>query len=217
MRTVDRVTLARTERAALADLFQTLGPDQPTLDDGWQTGDLLTHLLVRERRPDGVLAGFVKPLAGYAAQIAAGYATRPWSEQIELFRSGPPRWNPTGWGKLDDLTNSGEMFIHHEDARRGQSDWQPRALDPVDYQQIVRLLESPLTRMAIGKAGVGVSARLTDDADRVIELRSGTPTVQISGGAVEILLWTAGRRDVRVQLDGDPTAVASLASAKRGR
>jgi hypothetical protein len=41
------MNLATTERAALADLFVTLGPDQPTLDEGWDTRDLLVHLLVR--------------------------------------------------------------------------------------------------------------------------------------------------------------------------
>ena len=46
------MNLAKSERAALADLFVTLGPDQPTLCEGWDTKDLLVHLLVRERRPD---------------------------------------------------------------------------------------------------------------------------------------------------------------------
>ena len=38
------MSLARTERAALADLFEQVGPDQPTLCEGWQTLDLLIHL-----------------------------------------------------------------------------------------------------------------------------------------------------------------------------
>ena len=45
------MTLARTERAALADLLVELGPNEPTLCQGWTTADLLVHLQVRERRP----------------------------------------------------------------------------------------------------------------------------------------------------------------------
>src|SRR5690606_1471098 len=44
-------TDASRERAALCDLLSRLGPDQPTLCEGWTTRDLAAHLLLRERRP----------------------------------------------------------------------------------------------------------------------------------------------------------------------
>ena len=71
------MTLAQTERAALADLFTELGPDQPTLCEGWDTGDLLAHLLVRERRMDAAAGVVIKPLAGWTAKVSAGYRNRP--------------------------------------------------------------------------------------------------------------------------------------------
>ena len=123
------MNLAKTERAALADLFVTLGPDQPTLCEGWDTQDLLIHLLVRENNPAGAVGQRVELLHGATEKAEADYAKRPWTELVEKYRSGPPGWNPTGWGKLDDLANGGEMFIHHEDARRGQAGWEPRQLD----------------------------------------------------------------------------------------
>ena len=43
---------ARTEREALAYLMLELGPDAPTVNEGWTTRDLAAHQLVRERRPD---------------------------------------------------------------------------------------------------------------------------------------------------------------------
>ena len=69
--------------------------------------------------------------SGAAEKAEADYAKRPWAELIEKYRSGPPGMEPDGWGKLDELTNGGEMFIHHEDARRGRSagnrgSWTPR-------------------------------------------------------------------------------------------
>ena len=44
--------LARSERAALSELLELVGPDHPTLCEGWQSRDLLNHLLMRDRRPD---------------------------------------------------------------------------------------------------------------------------------------------------------------------
>ena len=44
---------ARAERASLCDLLAEVGPDAPTLCEGWTTALLAAHLVVRERRPDG--------------------------------------------------------------------------------------------------------------------------------------------------------------------
>src|ERR1700710_2758128 len=90
------MTLAQTERAALADLFTERGPDQPTLCEGWDTGDLLAHLLVRERRIDAAAGVMIKPLAGWTARVSAGYQKRLWSKQVELYPSGPPAFSPLG-------------------------------------------------------------------------------------------------------------------------
>jgi uncharacterized protein (TIGR03085 family) len=53
-------SLARPERAALLDLLTGVGPDAPTLCEGWTTHDLAAHLVVRERRPHAV-PGLVVP------------------------------------------------------------------------------------------------------------------------------------------------------------
>ena len=48
------------ERHELSDLLDQLGPDQPTLCEGWTTADLAAHLVVRERDPrsgPGILLG----------------------------------------------------------------------------------------------------------------------------------------------------------------
>ena len=48
------------ERRELCDLFEELGPDAPTLCEGWTTDDLAAHLVVRERNPTagpGILLG----------------------------------------------------------------------------------------------------------------------------------------------------------------
>lgn len=206
--------LAASERAALADLLADLGPAEPTLCAGWLTGDLLAHLLVRERRPDAVPGMFLKPLAGWTAKVAAGFSAVPWAEQVEEFRSGPPRWNPTGWAPLAEISNAAEMFIHHEDARRGQPAWQPRQLDTATRAAVVAMLGSAPVRLALRKVRVGVTAVFPDGGGAA--LRAGSPVVEVRGEPAEVLLWASGRTAVRLQCAGDPGAVAALAAAGFG-
>lgn len=222
------MTLARTERAALADLLAELGPDQPTLCEGWTTADLLVHLQLRERRPDAVLGMVLPPLAGWTAKVTNEYRQRPWDQQIQALRSGPPAYSPLGWGPIDDKANSMEMFIHHEDARRGQPDWQPRQLDEDTREQLIALSTSFLALRGLRKVGVPTTARLTDEpgsTPRPIVLvpaktreAVGEPAggVVLSGGIADILLWLSGRSAVDIEFDGDAASVAAVQAAERG-
>ena len=56
---------ARAERTALCDLFLEVGPDAPTLCEGWTTKDLAGHLVIREGRN---LVGLVRHLRAAAAR-----------------------------------------------------------------------------------------------------------------------------------------------------
>jgi uncharacterized protein (TIGR03085 family) len=215
------MTLAQTERAALADLFGELGPDQPTLCQGWDTGDLLAHLLIRERQVLAAAGTWIKPLAGVTASVSARYKARPWTDQIELFRSGPPAFSPFGWGSLDEKGNAMELFIHHEDARRGQPDWQPRELDQTTRDQLIRTLGSALVLRRLRKIGVPVTARLTDEPgqrdmpivlvpSKDLDIVDSAPGVVLHGGVAEILLWLSGRSEVRIDFDGGAGDIAAV-------
>lgn len=214
------MSLARTERIAMAAQFLHLGPDVPTLCEGWNSADLLHHLLIRERRPDAAVGILLKPLSFWTERVTQGFAAMPWPELVRLLRTGPPLWNPMGWGRMQELTNNAEMLIHHEDLRRGQPDWSPRTLAPEDRRQVTALLSSPVTRMGLGRSGPGVIARVTDDPghpDHTVVLRRGDPGVTVIGGGVEIVLWATGRRAVQVEFDGDPVAVEQVHGPGRGR
>lgn len=213
------VNLARTERLALADLLDKIGADEPTLCQGWDTGDLLAHLLVRDRRLDASAGMFVKPLAGHLATVSRSYRERPWAEQLTLLRSGPPFWNPMGWGPLDELTNGSEFFIHHEDARRGAPGWEPRLLDDETTATLTAMISSPALRMMTRGLPRPVSATLPDG--RTVELkkpasdtdRSGMVTV--AGEPGEILLWVSGRDACQVEVTGDDADVAAVTASRR--
>ncbi|MDQ6659144.1 MAG: TIGR03085 family metal-binding protein [Actinomycetota bacterium] len=207
------MSLARTERSAVADLLAQVGPTQPTLCDGWDTGDLLAHLLVRERRPDAATGMRVPPLAGYLRSASQTFSKRPWVEQLRLYREGPPGWNPLSWGKLDDLTNSAEMFVHHEDVRRGVEGWKPRQLDQATTEAITGMLESRAMKWATRSLKCGVVAALPNG--RTIELKRGTPIATVHGAPAEVLLWVFGRDACQVELTGDDAALAAVAGGHR--
>ena len=120
---------APIERAALCDLLLDVGPDAPTLCEGWTTRDLAAHLIVRERRPDAAMGIIVPPIAAHGESVRRRVRERPFDELVATVRQGPPVWSPIRLSLLDRLTNTNEFYIHHEDVRRAASAWDPRELD----------------------------------------------------------------------------------------
>ena len=55
------MSVAQRERAALVETMRSVGPEAPTLCEGWNTRDLAAHLVIREYRLDaapGILIPF---------------------------------------------------------------------------------------------------------------------------------------------------------------
>jgi len=203
---------ARDERAALCDLLTALGPDQPTLCDGWTTRNLAAHLIVRERRPDAAAGIVVRPLAGHTRRVQQRVAQRPFAELVTELRR-PPGWSPTALAPVDRAVNSLELFIHHEDIRRAQPDWQPRPLPPelaaalwsrVRPYAKLRLRRFPAT-VVVEAAGHG-------------EVQTGREQrVRVSGDPGELAVFLTGRqRAARVDLTGPTHLTNRLATAKLG-
>src|SRR4051812_33898145 len=114
---------ARAERQALCSTLDAVGPDAPTLDEGWATRDLAAHLVLRETRLDASLGIVVAPLAGWTGRVQRGIAQTPWPELVARLRTGPPRWSPYSVGGVDERVNLVEFVVHHEDVRRAQPGW----------------------------------------------------------------------------------------------
>lgn len=122
---------SRAERVALCDLLEQLGPDAPTLCEGWTTYDLAAHLVARERRPDSGPGLLFKPLAGWTEKVRQQQKDHPYPQLLHLIRSGPPPWSPFGMlPSIDAVANTVEFLVHHEDVRRAQPGWEPRDLEP---------------------------------------------------------------------------------------
>ncbi len=124
-------SFAQRERSALCDLLVDLGPDAPTLCEGWRSADLAAHLFIREHRPDaspGLRLRFA-PARAWTKRVQDGARdTLTWDALVGKVRAGPaPLVRP-----FDKAINTLEYFVHHEDLRRAQTGWEPRLLAPED-------------------------------------------------------------------------------------
>ncbi|MUN62610.1 TIGR03085 family protein [Kocuria sediminis] len=186
---------ANVERRHLAALLRRLGPDAPTLCEGWTTRDLAVHLVLRDGRPD-VLAGRalsrVPVLRDRARRAEEAVARQPWEELVRKVEH-PPLYSPARLGPVDRRMNTVELFVHHEDARRAQPEWHDRPLLHDEEQA----LWQGLSLMA--------KVMLKDEEDTVVLIapsygavrggRGRTGTVRVLRAVPsELLLWAFGRR-----------------------
>lgn len=210
------MSAVQRERDALVELLRAVGPDAPTLCEGWTTRDLVAHLLVRERRPDAVPGLVFRPLASYTARIQNRLAaSTDWEDLLELFESGPPVFSV--FKVLDPVASVHEFFVHHEDVRRAQTGWEPRELDMRAAAAVKRRV-ALISRAGMAKSMAAVPARLTlrtPDGQTVVTVGSGSP-VTVTAEPLELLLFAFGRNAVRVDFGGDDDVVAAVRAAKRG-
>jgi uncharacterized protein (TIGR03085 family) len=207
------VNIAVDERAALCDLLEELGPNEPTLCRDWETRDLAAHLVVRERRPDIAPGILLKPFAGHTRRVQDSYARRPWRELVDLVRGGPPVWWPTRLPAIDSAVNSIEFFVHHEDIRRGQEGWEPRPPDAHRDGVLWTGLRRS-SRLTLRRTPVGLVLRRPDGQE--ITVKRGPNSVTVVGEPGELLLFATGREAARVEYEGEQPAVAAVQGLRRG-
>jgi uncharacterized protein (TIGR03085 family) len=202
------VSDAQQERQALGDLFDRLGPDAPTLCSGWTTQDLAAHLVVRERRPDSGPGLVWAPLADYTDRVRRATRDRmTWSELVEAVRHGPP----VLLRPFDEAMNTVEFFIHVEDVRRAQPDWEPRPLSP-------SLSDALWKRVGTGGMAKKVDATVELTAPgRPPKVAGSGPSVAVAGDPGELILFGSGRQPAaRVEISGDADRAERLRTASLG-
>ena len=215
------MSYSRDERRALCVLLDKTGPDAPTLCEGWTTGDLAAHLVLRERRPDAAAGVIGGPLAGYTARVQQRIRNRiPFPDLVRIIRSGPPMLSVMALPGMDERVNAVEFFVHHEDVRRAAPGWEPRELSSAESDMLWHRLR--MARFMLRKAPVGVELARddggpttnTDGASYRITARNATPAVTVVGSPAELTMWVMGRRTAaRVRMDGIQAAVTKLAEA----
>ncbi len=206
---------ARSERLALCDTLQRVGPHAATLCEGWRTRDLAAHLLVREGRPDAQVGQLVPALGAHARAVQGRAVDQPFDTLVQSVRTGPPRWSPMRLAPVDEAVNSAEFFVHHEDVLRAQPAWTARPLPDEHHRALWRAVPV-VARIALRKAPVGVE--LVAPGYGRVTVRKGDPQVQVEGAPGELLLWAFGRHEVaQVRLSGSDVAVARLRSSLAAR
>lgn len=204
-------SFAQSERAALCDLFEEVGPEAPTLCQGWRTADLAAHLVLRERRPDAAGGILLGPLRGYTDRVQRSIRdAQPWPALVALVRSGPPRM----LRPIDEPVNTVEYVVHHEDVRRAQPQWSPRTLEPALEALLWRRVRG-LALLARRRLPGGVT--LVAPGHGSVTARAGDPMVTLTGPPSELLLFMTGRQQAAVvQAAGPSDAVRRVQEARLG-
>ncbi|WJY97774.1 TIGR03085 family metal-binding protein [Corynebacterium fournieri] len=196
------MSFAQKERERLAALLLRVGPDAPTLNEGWTTHDLAVHLLIREAKPAAAPGIFIDALSGVTDKETEKQKARPYDEVVREWAAGPPLWVKP----FDSAMNTSEHFIHHEDVRRGGGEVKPREFSQAVNQELFALAKrfgkltlrnAPvpviLTPPTFPPATLGDKAGVAERGDRVL---------RVSGEPGELLLWASGRKAVEVELTG---------------
>jgi uncharacterized protein (TIGR03085 family) len=197
------LTRAAAQRQAFADVCAELGPDAPTLCEGWTTKELVAHVYVREHRPDAALGVLpLGPLSAYTARVmASALRVHTYADLVEKARTPPPWLNAV---RLDDAVNTVEFFVHTEDARRANG----RAPRPTD-DRLERWLWRRLRRQArLMFRRVPAQVRLLPDVGDPVDVGGKGPAVEVRGLPSEILLLAYNRKDAAdVTIVGDREAL----------
>ncbi|HYZ98145.1 MAG TPA: TIGR03085 family metal-binding protein [Acidimicrobiales bacterium] len=203
------------ERSELCELFLAVGPDAPTLCEGWTTLDLAAHLVVRERDPRSgfaILGG--ERFAELARTLMDGARAQGYERLVERLRAGPPLV-PWRLPPLRQALNLSEWFVHHEDVRRGGGDSAART-DRPDLDAALWALLRRGSRLMLRKVrGVGVALDAPGFGE--IPARGGGPTVRLTGHPQELMLYLNGRRTAAdLEVTGPDAATSVVETAPLG-
>ena len=199
------------ERLALCDLFGELGPQVPTLLEGWTAHDLAAHLVLREHdliaAPCLVLPGAFQRFAEHRRTELAQRSDFGWL--VARLRSGPPpgffriRW-------VRAFPNLNEFFVHHEDVRRANNRGPRSTLTPALEAALWRNVRRGSRYLSRRLRGVGLEIEWAGTGQRNT-VRNGEPTARLSGPPGELLLYLFGRQAAaQVEMTGPAEAVATL-------
>ena len=197
--------ISKSERQGLVETLKALGPDAPTLCEGWMTKHLLAHLIMRETEPvnaSGILLkGRQKQTQNRLEELSTHFESN-----LSKLKSGPPLWNPMRF--LDKWVNALEMLIHHEDVLRAQPNWQRRKFTDSETKELDFLLKIA-PRFLVRGAKVVPTLVVGDlpTSGRII----------LRGDQVDLLLFLAGRQSAStVSIEGDESDVADFMKSSFG-
>ncbi|QIK73611.1 TIGR03085 family protein [Propioniciclava coleopterorum] len=206
---------AQQERDALCDALDAVGPQAPTLCEGWDAHDLAAHLWLRENDP-AAATGILIPALAEVTRTRTEQLMRRWhyAELVQRIRKGPGPVSVFSLPGVDDLANTGEFFVHCEDVRRANGEG-PRATTREFEDEIAKGL-ARTAKALFRDAPAGIVLERTDVPQRM-RARKGGRTITLAGTPSELLLFAFGRMSVaRVDVIGEDADVEDLLADHRG-
>jgi uncharacterized protein (TIGR03085 family) len=151
-------------------------------------------LVLREGRFDAMPGIAVSPLAPWTKRVQDALAGGDFRRLVRRLRTGPPVWSPIRL--FEEQANGVEFFIHHEDIRRAQPEWRPRALSqPVDDELWRRAKR--LAKFSLRNEHDAVDLLRADTGERhhARDAAAGGARRTVTGTSSELLMYLFGRRD----------------------
>lgn len=205
--------LDQREREELCDLLLELGPDAPTLCEGWTTLDLAAHLVIRERDPLASPGILIPQFAAATERRQKAMAAKGLGTVVDKIRSGPPAV-PWRVPKLRTLLNLNEYTVHHEDVRRANG--LGRRTDRPDLDDAIWSLLKGQAKLATRRLqGAGLDLVRPDGVRH--RAKRGADVVELTGHPVELALFLTGRTGAaEVAFGGPAHAIAAVRATRFG-
>ncbi|OBI17288.1 MULTISPECIES: maleylpyruvate isomerase family mycothiol-dependent enzyme [unclassified Mycobacterium] len=194
--TTDLMSMARAERADLADFLATLTPQQwdaPSLCAGWTVKDVVAHMISYEELGAlGLLERFAKGRIVRANQVGVDeFAHLSAQQLLDYLRTHlQPRGLTAGFGGMIALVDG---TIHHQDIRRALG--RPRTV-PADRLERVLALVPGNPRLGAGRRIRGLRLRATD-----VDWKHGRGS-EVTGPGEALLMAMTGRTAALADLAG---------------
>lgn len=194
--TATLMTMARAERADLAEFLATLTPqdwEAPSLCTRWTVKDVVAHMIsYEELGAPGLLKRFAKGWIVRANQVGVDeFSALSPQQLLEFLRNHlQPRGLTAGFGGMIALVDG---TIHHQDIRRALG--RPRIV-PADRLERVLDLVPGNPRLGAGRRIRGLRLRAND-----VDWAHGRGP-EVTGPGEALLMAMSGRRAALADLDG---------------
>src|ERR1700758_1443917 len=191
-----RMSMARAERADLAEFLATLTPadwEAPSLCSKWSVKDVVAHVISYEELGTlGLLKRFARGWIVRANQVGVEeFAALSPQQLLDFLRDHlEPRGLTSGFGGMIALVDG---TIHHQDIRRSLG--RPRIV-PADRLERVLGLVPGNPRLGAGRRIRGLRLRAND-----IEWSHGSGP-EVTGPGEALLMAMSGRAAALADLDG---------------
>ncbi|WP_182354673.1 TIGR03085 family metal-binding protein [Flaviflexus huanghaiensis] len=203
------------ERQRLLSTIERVGAEAPTLCAGWDTEELLRHLIVREIHPHSqVLSKLPGKATDKYRDTMEELRGKSFDDLVEIFRTGRQKFSPLKLSPIDQAVNTLEYVIHHEDVRRAQDPPLGRVLSSDDERSIFNQLRI-MAQLLFLTAPVRVVLHSPDFGDiTALATKRHDTTVTVIGNPLELAMFAFGR-EADVEFSGDETDITKLKNSDR--